>query len=86
METYQQMQQRHKQEIKNLILQYNMTHTIAEAARIMGIDKDKLRRFAHYHGISFKKKYGDKMTKCDTVYRKKSVTIPVAPWEEVSHA
>ena len=38
-----------------------MTHTIAEAARIMGMDKGKLRRFAHYHGISFKKKYGDKM-------------------------
>jgi hypothetical protein len=45
------------------------------------MDKNKLRRFAHYHGVSFKKKYGEEMTKCDTVYRKKTVTLSAAPWE-----
>ena len=81
-ETYAEMKERHQKEIIKLIMQYNLTHTIAEAARIMGMDKGKLRRFAHYHGISFKKKYGDKITKCDTVYRKKKVTILPAPWEK----
>jgi hypothetical protein len=81
METYAQMKVRHEREVKELILKFSSKHTVAETARKIGMDKDKLRRFAHYHGISFKKKYGEEMTKCDTVYRKKTVTLSEAPWE-----
>ena len=71
----------HEREVKTLILQFRSKHTVAETARTIGMYKDQLRRFAHYHGISFKKKYGEEMTKCDTVYRKKTVTLSEAPWE-----
>lgn len=81
METYAQMKVRHEREVKELILKFSKDHTITQAAKKIGMDKDKLRRFAHYHGVSFKKKYGDDITKCDTVYRKKTVTLSAAPWE-----
>ena len=54
METYAQMKVRHEREVKELILKFSSKHTVAESKKI-GMDKDKLRRFAHYHGISFKK-------------------------------
>ena len=74
METYAQMKVRHEREVKELILKFSSKHTVAETARKIGMDKDKLSRSAHYTGKTYTQENGKDKDKRKMGKSKKAVT------------
>ena len=52
-ETYPEMKERHRREMIALVMRFNDTMTVNQAATAIGMSKDKLRKFAYDNGISF---------------------------------
>ena len=77
------MKERHKREMINLVMQFSETMTVNEAARVIGMSKDKLRKFAYDNGIPFLRIYkkGKTNHRTQPCYKhERKVTLPSPPW------
>lgn len=82
-ETYPEMKERHRREMIALVMRFNDTMTVNQAATAIGMSKDKLRKFAYDNGISFLRSYktGKTNHKTQPCYKhERKVTLPKFPW------
>lgn len=82
-ETYPEMKERHRRELIALVMQFNDTMTVNQAAARIGMTKDKLRKFAYDNGISFLRAYQKGKTNHSTqpCYKhERKITLKNPPW------
>ncbi|QDP67080.1 MAG: hypothetical protein Unbinned4497contig1000_54 [Prokaryotic dsDNA virus sp.] len=82
MSIYKEMRERHKAEIKCLLLDHSHL-TIMEASKQLGVDQNSLRRIAHHQGVAFLKKDGGRTSVAQELLIPNEVTLAPAPWDEI---
>ena len=82
-ETYPEMKERHQREMIALVTRFSESMTINQAATAIGMNKEKLRKFAYDYGISFLRAYGTGKTthtKKPCYSHERKITLRNPPW------